>query len=1249
MERKFTFFISLIVAFVCLGINIQAQTVINANTYRYNGANSAYVAITPTQLIGPNSDNVASAVTDIGFTFWFAGTPYTQFSVDENGLMKLGSSVIIPEPVNNMASTLNNPKIAPYWDDLATGPTGSVGYFLSGTAPNRMLIVEWNVILKNIINTPAIKFQARLYEGPASYKGNIFFRINGTPPSNTGGYSSGIGAAGNDFASLTVTAATSSSVLYGTANNNNTIGSTQQMQFTTDYTAPTIGTITIPNVSGTGNRTFNVTISDQAGSVNSGVPTTGTYVPRVYYKKNISGTYVSTAAILTSGDGTSGTWQFTIDHSLLGGVVEGDQVYYYVIAQDNGAYKGSPNISSNPTGVVAVDVNTITTPPTSPLYYTIPRNFSGTITVGTGGDFSSLTLVGGLFDNINSGQLTGNLTINIISDLTSETGLKGLNAWTNGPGGPFTMIIKPVGNRIISGITVNGGNGGVITLNGATGVTIDGLNDGTNSLTFIQTGQYYVGSVIDLKGASNNTITRVTVKGFGASNYGITLTNSISPFRPSSNNMISYCIVTTNDPIPNAGNGIGLLDWTGATSIGNLNVIDHNTISNFVYSEISISGKYANTVISNNEIYNTVEIAQANSFKAINLGSGISGTTNVFNNKIHDLLPNLSSGSDVTAIFNNGAAGTTSNIYNNIVYLDVPVTYPQQTFYGIKTSNPGAVNIYYNSIYIGGSGITAGSSYGLYRGGSGATNIRNNVIFNARSNSTGTGKHYGIYTTSTTSLASDYNDIFVNGNGGFFGFSTLDRLTLLDWQTATSKDLVSVSGNPGFTSTTNLQPDLNNPNVNNLNGRGLPIATIGLDILGNPRSTALPTPTDLGAYEFTLSSTSYIISGNAGTSSVLLSWFDGENKSVVADTIGNYSIIVPTGWSGSITPSKTGYSFNPTNRAYANVTSDFTNQNYISTLIINTISGKVTPAVDGGNVTITWNDNGTKTTTTDAQGNYWFSVPMGWTGDITPTKTDYIITPALIHIDNIQTDLTNQNFQIEIKYVVANLKVFLQGPFNVDSMRTNLWQSGVIPLNSNLVYPTSIYNYSESVVTTIPNNVVDWVLVELRNTTTTKVLTRAGFIKSNGSIVDIDGISPLKFSNLNNGDFYIVVRHRNHLAIMSSNLIPLSASSSLYDFTTALDKAFGTNSMKDLGNATIFGMYAGDSDGNEIINSNDYNGVGTNLFSNGYLRFDINLSHGVTVGDFIPISGNQFLQTNVPVIVSGSPNKNIVLQNNDNN
>ena len=103
-------------------------------------------------------------------------------------------------------------------------------------------------------------------------------------------------------------------------------------------------------------------------------------------------------------------------------------------------------------------------------------------------------------------------------------------------------------------------------------------------------------------------------------------------------------------------------------------------------------------------------------------------------------------------------------------------------------------------------------------------------------------------------------------------------------------------------------------------------------------------------------------------------------------------------------------------------------------------------------------------------------------------------------------------------------------------MTTTLNTNNLIPLNSNTAYSTSTYGYTASTVTSIPDSVVDWVLVELRTGTAsgTKVATRAAFLKSDGTIVDTNGISPLQFTGLGDGNYYVVVRHRNHLAIMSA-------------------------------------------------------------------------------------------------------------------
>ncbi len=76
-------------------------------------------------------------------------------------------------------------------------------------------------------------------------------------------------------------------------------------------------------------------------------------------------------------------------------------------------------------------------------------------------------------------------------------------------------------------------------------------------------------------------------------------------------------------------------------------------------------------------------------------------------------------------------------------------------------------------------------------------------------------------------------------------------------------------------------------------------------------------------------------------------------------------------------------------------------------------------------------------------------------------------------------------------------------------------------------------------VSIIPENTVDWILVELRDSEdNTKVIKRvAGFLLNNGSIVNKDG-EQLSF-NVAKTSYYVVIYHRNHLPIMSANPVDI--------------------------------------------------------------------------------------------------------------
>ncbi len=101
-----------------------------------------------------------------------------------------------------------------------------------------------------------------------------------------------------------------------------------------------------------------------------------------------------------------------------------------------------------------------------------PSGLSGTVNVGTGQTYASLTNAGGLFEAIYNSGLSGNMTALITSDLTSESGSVELFQWAS----TKTLTISPSGGaaRTVSGTY----NGPLLSLNGADIVTIDGLNTG---------------------------------------------------------------------------------------------------------------------------------------------------------------------------------------------------------------------------------------------------------------------------------------------------------------------------------------------------------------------------------------------------------------------------------------------------------------------------------------------------------------------------------------------------------------------------------------------------------------------------------------------------------------------------------------------------------------------------------------------------------------------------------------------------
>ena len=207
------------------------------------------------------------------------------------------------------------------------------------------------------------------------------------------------------------------------------------------------------------------------------------------------------------------------------------------------------------------------------------------------------------------------------------------------------------------------------------------------------------------------------------------------------------------------------------------------------------------------------------------------------------------------------------------------------------------------------------------------------------------------------------------------------------------------------------------------------------------------------------------------------------------------------------------------------------------------------------------------------------------------------------------------------------IKVFLEGPFNGTDMNTYL-NPADLPLSQP--YNTAPWNYTgtESVAF-IPNaDIVDWVLVELRDTTeaqyasgSTMIARQAAFILNDGSIVGLDGTSILTFNVAVENNLFAVIRHRNHLSVMSANpLIEIGGIIYNYDFTTGADKAYGgENGHKEIGTG-IWGMIGGDGNVDNQIGNADKNDIWeAQTGGSGYLSGDFSMDGQCNNSDKIEV------------------------------
>ncbi|MEZ5199277.1 MAG: hypothetical protein R2764_23715 [Bacteroidales bacterium] len=202
------------------------------------------------------------------------------------------------------------------------------------------------------------------------------------------------------------------------------------------------------------------------------------------------------------------------------------------------------------------------------------------------------------------------------------------------------------------------------------------------------------------------------------------------------------------------------------------------------------------------------------------------------------------------------------------------------------------------------------------------------------------------------------------------------------------------------------------------------------------------------------------------------------------------------------------------------------------------------------------------------------------------------------------------------------INVFLEGPFEGTGMNTELFDQGVMATGQPFNVDPWNYDGGEMLSAQPGAGVVDWVYLEFRETdgdastaTPDKFLDhQAAVVLANGMIVQPDGSSPVLYTGDITQNLFVIVYHRNHLAVMSSSALVETNGYFVYDFTDDITKAY-LDGQKAIGGG-FYGMIGGDSDASGIVDTEDMDVNWSNDAGNaGYFGSDLNLDTQVSNPD----------------------------------
>ncbi|EIJ34136.1 Ig-like domain-containing protein [Thiothrix nivea] len=194
-------------------------------------------------------------------------------------------------------------------------------------------------------------------------------------------------------------------------------------------------------------------------------------------------------------------------------------------------------------------------------------------------------------------------------------------------------------------------------------------------------------------------------------------------------------------------------------------------------------------------------------------------------------------------------------------------------------------------------------------------------------------------------------------------------------------------------------------------------------------------------------------------------------------------------------------------------------------------------------------------------------------------------------------------------------RAFLQGAYNSDTglMADNLRTQGILPVNQPYVAAPTSHAGAETLnpyMATLEgdNAIVDWMLVDLRDAADPKTIlkTQAVMVQRDGDLVDAQsGSADITFADMQAGDYFVSVRHRNHLGVMTASAVRLGDLANMVDFTLTATPTYGSYARIEAGATAL--LWAGDANQTQQVIANGQYADVSVIFGNVLIKDGKNL------------------------------------------